>query len=449
MWPSPNEEEVFPVLNEFFPDIPKIPFEGKGSDNPIAFKFYNPDKKVGDKTMREHLRFSLAYWHTLTGTGADPFGVGVNERPWLSISDPMEQAKARMRATFEILGKLDLPYFCFHDRDIAPEGQTLRETNKQLDEIISVLKEYKGEANAELLWGTACLFTNPRFVHGAATSPNAEVFAYAAAQVKKAMEVTHELGGANYVFWGGREGYDTLLNTNMKLELDNMARFLHMAADYAKKIGFTGQLLIEPKPKEPSTHQYDYDVANVIAFMRGYNLDDTFRINIEQNHAILAGHTFQHEVRLARINGLLGSLDANQGDYLLGWDTDQMPTSIYEAVMVMYEVLKNGGIAPGGLNFDAKLRRASFKLDDIFLGHIASIDTYARGLEIAHALIEDGTLDTFISHRYESFESGIGAEIVAGKADFASLESYIIDKPEISNESGRREWLESVINQFI
>ncbi|MFW6252603.1 MAG: xylose isomerase, partial [bacterium] len=345
--------------------------------------------------------------------------------------------------------KLDLPFFCFHDRDIAPEGQTLRETNKQLDEIIKVLKEYKSEANAELLWGTACLFTNPRFVHGAATAPNADVFAYAAAQVKKAMEVTYELGGANYVFWGGREGYDTLLNTNMKLELDNMARFLHMASDYAKKIGFTGQLLLEPKPKEPSTHQYDYDVANVIAFLRGYDLDDRFRINIEQNHAILAGHSFQHEVHLARINGLLGSLDANQGDYLLGWDTDQMPTNIYEAVMVMYEVLKNGGIAPGGLNFDAKLRRASFKPDDIFLGHIASIDTYARGLEIAHALIEDGTIDTFVTNRYASYDSGIGAEIVSGKADFNSLESYIIDKPEISNESGRREWLESVINQFI
>lgn len=437
------------MLNEFFPDVPKIPFEGKGSDNPFAYKFYDANKKVGDKTMKEHLRFSMAYWHTLTGTGADPFGVGVNERPWLSISDPMEQAKARMRATFEILAKLDLPFFCFHDRDIAPEGQTLRETNRQLDEIVNTLKEYKGEANAELLWGTACLFTNPRFVHGAATSPNAEVFAYAAAQVKKAMEVTHELGGTNYVFWGGREGYDTLLNTDMKLELDNMARFLHMAADYAKKIGFTGQLLIEPKPKEPSTHQYDYDVANVIAFLRGYNLEDTFKINIEQNHAILAGHTFQHEIRLARINGLLGSLDANQGDYLLGWDTDQMITNIYEAVMVMYEVLKNGGIAPGGLNFDAKLRRASFKPDDIFLGHIASMDTFARGLEVAHAMIENGTIDTFVSDRYASYTSGVGADIVSGAADFQSLESYIIDKPEISNESGRREWLESVVNQFL
>jgi len=435
--------------NEFFPNVPKIEYEGPQSDNPYAFKFYDPDKVVAGKTMRDHMRFSLAYWHNLIGTGADPFGVGVNIRPWLSISDPMEQARARVRAMFEILEKLGLPYYCFHDRDIAPEGSTLRETNRNLDTIVNLMREYMRSSDAKLLWGTACLFIHPRFVHGAATSCNADVFAYAAAQVKKAMEITHELGGSNYVFWGGREGYDTLWNTDMKLELDNMARFLGMASDYAAEIGFSGQLLVEPKPKEPTTHQYDYDVGNVLAFLRGYKLDDRFRLNVEQNHAVLAGHTFQHEIRLARINNMLGSLDANQGDYLLGWDTDQMTTSLYEAVMVMYEVLQAGGIAPGGMNFDAKLRRASFEPDDIFRGHIAAMDTYARGLEIADRMLQDGTLERFIEERYSSYNDGIGKEIVSGKASFVTLEQFTLDRGPIENSSGRREWVESVINQFI
>lgn len=437
------------MSKEFFPNVPGIKYEGPESDNPFAFKFYDPDRKIAGKTMREHLRFSVAYWHTMTGDGSDPFGVGVNLRPWLSIADEMEQAKARMHALFEVLDKLDIDFFCFHDRDIAPEGETLRESHKNLDEIVSLAKQLKSEHRVDLLWGTACLFKHPRFTHGAATSCNADVFAYAAGQVKKAMEVTKELGGHNYVFWGGREGYDTIWNTDMKLELDNMARFLEMAADYAKKIGFTGQLLVEPKPKEPTAHQYDYDVGNILAFLLSYGLADRFRINIEQNHAILAGHTFQHEIRLARENGMLGSLDANQGDYLLGWDTDQMTTSIPEAVAVMYELLHTDGLAPGGMNFDAKLRRASFEPDDIFLGHIAAMDTYARGLEIAARMKEAGTVDKFVAERYGSWKSGIGAEIIAGKHDFESLEKYILDKGPIENGSGRREWVEAEINRFI
>ncbi len=437
------------MSKEFFPNVPKIKYEGPESDNPFAFKFYNPDKKVAGKTMREHLRFSIAYWHTMTGDGSDPFGVGVNIRPWLSITDKMEQAKARMHALFEVLDKLDIDFFCFHDRDIAPEGETLRESHKNLDEIVSLAKQLMGEHKVDLLWGTACLFQHPRFTHGAATNCNADVFAYAAGQVRKAIEVTKELGGHNYVFWGGREGYDTIWNTNMKLELDNMARFLEMAADYAKKIGFTGQLLVEPKPKEPTAHQYDYDVGNILAFLLSYGLADRFRINIEQNHAILAGHTFQHEIRLARQNGMLGSLDANQGDYLLGWDTDQMTTSIPEAVAVMYEVLNTDGLAPGGMNFDAKLRRGSFEPDDIFLGHIAAMDTYARALEIAARMKDAGTVDKFVDDRYSSWKSGIGAEITAGKHDLESLEKYILDKGPIETSSGRREWVEAEINRFI
>ncbi len=437
------------MLNEFFPNVPKIQYEGPESDNPFAFKFYDPDKAVAGKPMKDHLRFSLAYWQAILSDGADPFGAGTMQRPWLSITDPMEQAKARMRAMFEAVEKLGMPFFCFHDRDIAPEGDTLRETNRNLDEIVSLIKEYMQHVNVKLLWGTACLFKHPRFAHGAGTSCNPDVFAYAAAEVKKAMEVTHELGGANYVFWGGREGYDTLLHTDMKIELDNMARLLHMAADYAKEIGFKGQLLIEPKPKEPTVHQYDYDVGNILSFLRGYGLDDRFKINVEQNHAILAGHSFQHEIRLARINNMLGSLDANQGDYLLGWDTDQFTTNLYEAIAVMYEVLHAGGLAPGGMNFDAKLRRQSFEPDDIFLSHIAAMDTYARGLEVADRIINDGTLDRFVEERYAGYRSGIGKEIVDGKADFKKLEDYIIDKADIQNRSGRREWLESLINRFI
>ena len=371
------------------------------------------------------------------------------ERAWDGEKDPMKLAKIRMEAAFEFMNKLGIDYFAFHDRDIAPEGKDLAETNKNIDEMVVYCKELMAKYNKKLLWGTANMFTNPRFVHGAATSCNADVFAYAAAQVKKAIEITKELGGENYVFWGGREGYETLLNTDMKLEQDNLARFFHMAVDYAKKIGFTGQFLIEPKPKEPTKHQYDFDVATVMAFLRKYDLDKYFKVNIEANHATLAGHTMQHEVELARINGILGSLDINEGDMLLGWDTDKFPTNIYDATLVMYEVFKNGGIAPGGLNFDAKVRRASFEPEDLFLGYIAGMDTFAKGLKAAYNLIQGGELDKFIEERYKSFTEGIGKDIVEGKMNFEALEKYALNNSCIKNKSGRQEMLESILNQYI
>lgn len=435
-------------MKEYFKDIPRIAYEGKNSDNPLAFKFYNPDELVGDKTMKDHLKFSIAFWHTFTGGGVDPFGTATMQRPWDSITDPMEKAKARVEAAFEFFDKLGVEYFCFHDRDIAPEGDTLAETNKNLDEIVALIKEKMSSSNVKLLWGTASLFTNPRFLHGASTSNNADVFAYAAAQTKKALEVTHELGGAGYTFWGGREGYETLLNTDMKLELDNMARFMHMAVDYAKEIGFNGTFYIEPKPKEPTKHQYDFDSATVVGFLKNYGLDKHFKLNIETNHATLAGHTMQHELHYARINGMLGSVDANQGDMLLGWDTDQFPTDLYVTTMAMYEILKNGGLGSGGLNFDAKPRRASFEPADMFYSHIAGMDAFAQGLKIAHRMLEDGKLEDFVKERYRSYSTGIGADIVNGKVGFKELEEYIMNK-KIVNTSGRQELLEAIVNQYI
>jgi len=436
-------------MKQFFKDIPKIQYEGKDSKNLLAFKYYNPDEVVGNKTMKEHLRFSMAYWHTMTATGTDPFGVGTMIREWNQSSDPMENAKLKVAAAFEFMEKINMPFFCFHDRDIAPEGDNLAETNKNLDEIVDLIKQYMKDTGIKLLWGTANAFGHPRYVHGAATSYNADVFAYAAAQVKKAMEITKELGGENYVFWGGREGYETLLNTDMALELDNFARFLHIAVDYAKEIGFTGQFLIEPKPKEPTKHQYDFDTATVLGFLRKYGLEKHFKMNIEANHATLAAHTFQHELHFARINNVLGSIDANQGDPLLGWDTDQFPTNIYDTTLAMYEVLKNGGLHSGGLNFDAKVRRASFEPVDLFYAHIAGMDAFAKGLKIAYRLLEDGVLEKFIEERYSSYREGIGKEIVEGKVGFKELEQYALKNSNITNVSGRQEMLETIVNQYI
>ena len=436
-------------MKEFFSDIPVVKYEGVDSRNPLAFKYYNPDERVGDKTLREHLRFSLAYWHTMNGGGVDPFGSATMLRPWLSISDPMEQSKAKMHALFEILRKLQMDFFCFHDRDIAPEGNTLAETNRNLDEIVKLTSQLMADSSVKMLWGTACLFTHPRFVHGAATSPNADVFAYAAAQVKKAIEVTHELGGSGYVFWGGREGYETLLNTDMKLEVDNLGRLLGLARDYAKSIGFKGQLLIEPKPMEPTKHQYDFDAAACANFLRTYGLEKDFKLNIEMNHATLAGHTFQHELHFARVNGILGSVDANQGDYLLGWDTDQMPTDLYASTFAAYEILKNGGLHNGGLNFDAKVRRGSFEPSDIFYGHIAAMDTWARGLKVAHALLESGEIENFVNERYSSWRTGIGKEIMSGKVGLKELEVYALAHDQITNKSGRQELLEGIVNRYL
>ncbi|MBM7567729.1 xylose isomerase [Paenibacillus sacheonensis] len=432
----------------YFKNIGKIAFEGKGSDNPLAFKHYNPQEIVLGKTMEEHLRFAVAYWHTFTASGADPFGVGTAVRGWDSANE-MDQAKMRVEANFEFLSKIGIPFYCFHDRDVAPEGSTLAETNKNFDVIADLLEQGMKDTGAKLLWNTANMFTNPRFVHGAGTTANADVFAYAGAQLKKSLEVGKRLGAENYVFWGGREGYDTLLNTDMALELDNLARLFHMAVAYAKEIGFDAQFLIEPKPKEPTKHQYDFDAATTISFLQKYGLKDHFKLNLEANHATLAGHTFEHELRTAAINGMLGSLDANQGDLLLGWDTDEFPTDIVSTTLTMYEVLKAGGIGRGGVNFDAKVRRASFEDQDLFLAHIAGMDTYAWGLKAAAKLIEQNVIDGFVDNRYRSFKEGIGAEIVAGRATLASLEQYALQNHVIKNESGRLERIKLQLNEII
>ncbi|PIK32010.1 xylose isomerase [Bacillus siamensis] len=432
----------------YFESVNKVIYEGKDSTNPLAFKYYNPQEVIGGKTMKEHLRFSIAYWHTFTADGTDMFGAATMQRPWDRYKG-MDLARARVEAAFKMFEKLDAPFFAFHDRDIAPEGSTLKETNQNLDIIVSMMKEYMRTSGVKLLWNTANMFTNPRFVHGAATSCNADVFAYAAAQVKKGLETAKELGAENYVFWGGREGYETLLNTDLKFELDNLARFMHMAVDYAKEIGYTGQFLIEPKPKEPTTHQYDTDAATTIAFLKQYGLDSHFKLNLEANHATLAGHTFEHELRMARVHGLLGSVDANQGDPLLGWDTDEFPTDLYSATLAMYEILQNGGLGSGGLNFDAKVRRSSFEPDDLLYAHVAGMDAFARGLKVAHKLIEDRVFEDVIQHRYRSFTEGIGLEIAEGRADFKTLEQYALNNQPIKNESGRQERLKAILNQYI
>ncbi|WP_340082087.1 xylose isomerase [Terribacillus sp. FSL K6-0262] len=432
----------------YFENVDKIVFEGAGSTNPLAYKFYNPEEKVAGKTMEEILRFGVAFWHTMTMDGSDPFGSGNMLRPWDGFSG-MDLAKARVEAAFEFFEKLNVPFFCFHDVDIAPEGSSLAETNKNLDIIVAMIKEYMKTSKTKLLWNTANMFTHPRFVHGAATAANADVYAYSAAKVKKGLEIAKDLGAENYVFWGGREGYETLLNTDMKLEQDNLARFLHMAVDYAKEIGFNGQFLIEPKPKEPTKHQYDFDVATGLAFLQNYDLKDHFKFNIEANHATLAGHTFEHELRVARIHGLLGSVDANQGDPLLGWDTDEFPTDLYAATLAMYEILQNGGLGKGGLNFDAKVRRGSFEAEDLFHAHIAGMDSFAAGLKTAERLLEDRVLEDFIETRYSSYESGIGKEIVENRTDFHKLEEYALGLGEIKNTSGRTEQLKATINQYL
>ena len=433
----------------YFKSIEKVIYEGPESKNPLAFKYYNPDEVVMGKAMKEQLRFAMSYWHTFTFMGNDPFGGPTMFRPWDNTEDAMDKAIERVHAAFEFMEKMQIPYFCFHDADIAPRGKDLEETNARLDVIAGIIKEEMARTGIKCLWGTTNAFGDDKFVHGAGTSCNATVFAYAAAQIKKAMEITKELGGVNYVFWGGREGYETLLNTDTGFELDNLARLLRMAVDYAKEIGFTGQFLIEPKPKEPTKHQYDFDAATVLAFLRKYDLLDYFKMNIEANHATLAQHTFQHELNQCRINDVLGSVDANQGDMLLGWDTDQFPTNIYDATLAMYEILMSGGFTKGGLNFDSKVRRASFEESDLFYSYIAGMDTFARGLKVAAKLIEDGVFTDFITKRYASYNEGIGKEIVDGKAGFKELEAYALENGVSPNTSGRQEMLESILNQYI
>lgn len=435
----------------YFPEVPtKIQYEGPASKNPLSFKHYKADEVVDGKTMHDWFRFAVSYWHTFRGQGADPFGPGCAVRPWEDGTDSVEMAQKRVRVAFEFLQKLGVSFYCFHDRDVAPEGNTLAECNKNLDAVVKVLKEEQQRTGIKLLWGTANLFSNKRYVHGAATSPNADAFAYAAAQVKKAMEVTHDLGGSGYTFWGGREGYSNLYNTDMKRELDHLGRFLNLAVDYKKKIGFTGQFYIEPKPKEPTVHQYDFDAASCIAFLKTYGLDKDFKLNIETNHATLAGHTMFHEMQYASQYGFLGSIDANRGDLLLGWDTDQFPTDIYLTTTCMLVVLQQGGFGTGGINFDAKVRRESFEPVDLFHAHIGGMDAFARGLKIASAMRKDGAFSKFIKDRYASWDSGIGATIEKGAAKFEDLEKYMLEKGDTTaNTSGRQEHLENVFNQYL
>ena len=437
-------------MKSAFPEIAKIGYEGPGSKNPLAFKHYDADAVVAGKTMREHLRFAVVYWHTFRGTGSDPFGAGTMQRPWDDGSNSVANAQKRVHAAFEFIAKLGAPYYCWHDRDVAPEGKTLAESNKNFDAVAKVLKEQQQRTGIKLLWGTANLFSHPRYVHGASTSCNAEVFAYAAAQVKKAMEVTHELGGEGYTFWGGREGYMTLLNTDMKREQEHLARLLHLAVAYKKQIGFKGQFYIEPKPKEPTKHQYDSDAAACLNFLREFELLPHFKLNIETNHATLAGHTMQHELEVAGAAKALGSIDANTGDELLGWDTDQFPTNIYLTTYAMLAILKYGGLTTGGVNFDAKVRRESFEPKDLFYAHIGGMDAFARGLKIAAAIRQDGRLAKFVQERYASWDTGIGAKIESGKATMKELESYILKRGEAApNTSGRQEFLENLINEFV
>lgn len=436
-------------MKEIFAEVPSIEYEGPDSRNPYAFRYYDRSKKIGGKSMEEHLRFSMAFWHTMNGGGTDPFGTVTAERPWDGLQDPMEVARIKMQGIFELTTKLHIPFFCFHDRDIAPDGDTLREANKNLDTIVGLTKQLMQDYPTRLLWGTAQLFYHPRYMNGAATSPDPAVYAYAAGQVKKALEVTLELGGENYVFWGGREGYETLLNTDMKRELDNLGYFLNMALDYKREIGFDGQFLIEPKPMEPTKHQYDADSGAIWGFLQEYGLEKDFKLNIETNHATLAGHTIQHELMYARVKGILGSVDANQGDPLLGWDTDQFPTDLYVTSAMMYEILLNGGLHSGGLNFDAKLRRPSTTVADLAQAHIIGMDSFARGLMTAQAILDDGELPTFVNDRYAGYQDELGQSIAGQNTSFGELEKWALDRPINRTTSGRQEYLESLINRFL
>ena len=435
-------------MKEYFPMIKKINYEGRDSKNPFAFKYYDAERIIDGKPMKEHLKFAMSWWHTLCAGGADPFGTATMDRSY-GLTDPMEIAKAKADAGFEFMQKLGIGYFCFHDADIAPEGSTFAETKRNFWEMVDYIKAKSDETGIKLLWGTANCFNAPRYMHGAGTSCNAHSFAYAAAQIKNAIEATVKLGGKGYVFWGGREGYETLLNTDMALELDNMARLMKMAVEYGRSIGFDGDFYIEPKPKEPTKHQYDFDSATVLGFLRKYGLDKDFKLNIEANHATLAGHTFEHELTVARINGAFGSIDANSGDPNLGWDTDQFPTDVYSATLCMLEVIRAGGFTNGGLNFDAKVRRGSFTFEDIVYAYISGMDTFALGLIKAYEIIEDGRIDEFVKQRYISYTNGIGKDIVDGKATLESLEKYILENDKVTMESGRQEYLETVLNNIL
>lgn len=434
---------------EYFKGIGEIKFEGKESKNPLAYKFYNPEQVVAGKTMREHFKFAVAYWHTFCGQGADPFGPGTQNFPWDQSNDPITAAKEKADAAFEFITKLGFDYFCFHDFDLVQEAPTFAESEKRLSTIVDYLKDKKSASGVKLLWGTANCFSNPRYMNGAATNPDFNVLARAGGQIKLALDATIALNGENYVFWGGREGYMSLLNTDMKRELDHMGRFLGMARDYARAQGFKGNFFIEPKPMEPMKHQYDFDAATVVGFLHQYGLQDDFKINLEFNHATLANHTMQHEMEMAASHGMLGSLDANRGDYQNGWDTDQFPNNIGEITEAMLVFLKAGGLKGGGVNFDAKIRRNSTDMDDVFHAHIGGVDTFARALIVADKIISSSSYDELRKKRYSSYDSGKGKDFENGKLNFTDLYKIAQDNGELELQSGKQELFENIINQYI
>lgn len=437
------------MKNEFFKGIGQVKFEGKSSKNPLAFHYYEPERIIAGKPMKEHLRFAMAWWHSLCAEGGDPFGHGTIEFPWSHITDPIEKAKAKADAGFEFMGKTGINYYCFHDFDLVEEGKNIAESEKRLHLMVDYLKEKQKESGKQLLWGTANLFSHPRYMNGAATNPDFKVVTFAATQVKNALDATIALGAKNYVFWGGREGYMSLLNTNLKKELDHMAQFLSMARDYGRKNGFTGTFLIEPKPMEPTKHQYDYDSATVIAFLREYGLDKDFKLNIEVNHATLAGHTFQHELQLAVNAGMLGSIDANRGDYQNGWDTDQFPINLFELTEAMLVILEGGGIQTGGINFDAKIRRNSTDPVDLFIAHIAGMDAFSRALIVADEILRNSEYKELRKMRYSSFESGFGKDFEDGKLSLEDLRKLAVENGEPQKISGKQELFESIINLYV
>lgn len=443
-------------MSENLWNIEKIPYVGTESlRQGLGFRYYDADRVVAGKTMKEWMRFGVAYWHTFEQRLVDPFGTGTAIRPFDGkYSTPLDLALAKVDYAFDFFTTLGVDYFCFHDRDIAPEGDTLRETNAILDKVVDRIEEKMKETGVKLLWNTSSLFTNPRFLSGAATSPFSEIYAYAGGQLKHSLEIAKRLGAENYVFWGGREGYENLWNTDLKREQDHIARFFHMCVDYAAEIGLDSQFLIEPKPKEPTAHQYDFDAATSIAFLQTYDLADKFKLNLEGNHANLAGHTYQHEIRVARAAGMLGSLDANQGDKLIGWDIDEFPSDLYETTAVMHEVIAEGSIGPrGGLNFDAKPRRTSFTAEDLFRAHIVGMDSYAAGLLVAARMHEEGVINDLVAERYSSFDSGIGATVEDGTATLASLEEHALDIPQAelmaAVKSDHLESVKATINNYI
>ncbi|HEY2405969.1 MAG TPA: xylose isomerase [Polyangiaceae bacterium] len=438
------------MSEEFFRGTSKIRFLGPESNEPLAFRYYDKDRLVLGKRMEDQLRCAVCYWHTFAWPGSDVFGAGTFDRPWFKPGNAIEMAELKLKVAFEFFEKLGAPFFTFHDRDIAPEGNTLKESHQILERLVDSAEREMARTKVRLLWGTANLFSHPRYMSGAATNPNPEVFAFAAAQVKKILELTHRLKGENYVLWGGREGYETLLNTDMKREADQFGRFLSLVAEHKHKIGFKGLLLIEPKPKEPTKHQYDYDSATVHAFLQRYGLEKEYRVNIEANHAILSGHSFQHEVSYALANGIFGSIDMNRGDTLLGWDTDQFPNDVAEIAIVMHTILKGGGFTTGGMNFDAKLRRQSIDPEDLFHAHVGGMDTLARALLVAEKMVQDGKLSEVIDQRYAGWKQDLGERILGGKLNLEQLSDLVLEKNlDPKPRSGRQEALENLVNKYL